>query len=273
MRNKKILLVLAFMAMLVLLSVFFNSSSQRVVVYGDSRLGHQTHRKIVRAICNKRPKIVFHTGDLVTESPREWATVNQITRPLRQGAQFYPVIGNHEYKAGIESYFDNFQLPYNEQWYSLERYGVHFIVLDSNEDLKQGSLQRSWLKEDLNNIGEDINFVIALFHHPPFSRHKYDEKNLLNLLVPLLEEYKVDLVFNGHQHAYERLRRNDIYYIVTGGGGAPLHQATMAQPFSQKFITVNNFCVLDIANNQLDLKVYDLNTRLIDRLKIKKAPR
>jgi hypothetical protein len=35
--------------------------------------------------------------------------------------------------------------------------------------------------------------------------------------------YGVDLVFNGHDHDYERSVANGIVYIVAGGGGAPLH--------------------------------------------------
>ena len=38
-------------------------------------------------------------------------------------------------------------------------------------------------------------------------------------LVPLFEQYGVDVVFNGHDHHYERSYKDGVYYIVTGGGG------------------------------------------------------
>ena len=42
-------------------------------------------------------------------------------------------------------------------------------------------------------------------------------------LPPLLEKYGVQLVLSGHDHYYQRNQVNGITYIVTGGGGAPLH--------------------------------------------------
>ena len=32
------------------------------------------------------------------------------------------------------------------------------------------------------------------------------------------------MVFSGHDHDYERSLINDVTYIVSGGGGAPLYQ-------------------------------------------------
>ena len=58
---------------------------------------------------------------------------------------FYPALGNHERDSQL--FFDNFSLPNNEQWYSLEINGIHFIVLDSNSDTSGTSEQYRWLKE------------------------------------------------------------------------------------------------------------------------------
>jgi len=54
-------------------------------------------------------------------------------------------------------------------------------------------------------------------------------------LVPLFEQYGVDMVFNGHDHHYERTcpiragqcssaQEGGVVYYVTGGGGAPLYK-------------------------------------------------
>jgi hypothetical protein len=37
-------------------------------------------------------------------------------------------------------------------------------------------------------------------------------------LVPLLEQYNVDICFSGHTHEYERGYLNDVFYVITGGG-------------------------------------------------------
>ena len=177
-------------------------------------------------------------------------------------------MGNHENNSPL--YFDNFILPNNERWYSVEKDNLHFMVLDSNSDCSIGSEQYLWLEDDLQYINENIKFVIAIFHHPPFStgHHNEDEKSLRQTIIPLFEQYSVDIVFNGHDHDYERSLYNNIYYIVTGGGGAPLYDQARTSPYSQLFIQAYHFCKLFIINNQLIIEVCDINSNLIDRFEI-----
>ena len=244
--------------------------SQPIVIYGDSRTGLKTHQKMVDEIIKIKPTIVFHTGDLVENSkiPDQWATFNEIISDLIKIADFYPALGNHENNSPL--YFANFILPNNERWYSVEKDNLHFIVLDSNSDCSIGSEQYLWLEDDLQNIKENIKFVIAIFHHPPFStgHHTEDEKGLRQTIIPLFEQYGVDIVFNGHDHDYERSLYHNIYYVVTGGGGAPLYGQARKSPYSQLFIKAYHFCKLSLINNQLIIEVYDINSNLIDRLVI-----
>lgn len=247
------------------------SLSTPIVIYGDSRTGHQTHQKIVDEIIKIKPAIVFHTGDLVEDGliPNQWTTFNEIVSDLIGIAEFYPALGNHENNSPL--YFDNFVLPNNERWYFVEKDNLHFIVLDSNSDCSIGSEQYLWLEDDLQNISENIKFIVAIFHHPPFSTgpHDEDEKGLRQSIVPLFEQYGVDIVFNGHDHDYERSLYNNIYYIVTGGGGAPLYDQARISPYSQLFIKTYHFCKLSIINDQLISEVYDIGSNLIDKFTIK----
>jgi predicted MPP superfamily phosphohydrolase len=244
--------------------------SQPIVIYGDSRTGHQAHQKMVNEIIKTKPAMVFHTGDLVTngKNPDQWAAFNEIISGLIKIADFYPALGNHENNSPL--FFDNFILPNNERWYSVEKDNLHFIVLDSNSDCSIGSEQYLWLEDDLQNINENIKFVIAIFHHPPFGtgHRTEDEKGLRQTILPLFEQYGVDIVFNGHNHDYERSLYHNIYYIVTGGGGAPLYNQARSSPYSQLFIKAHHFCKLFLINNQLIIEVYDINSNLIDRFVI-----
>lgn len=244
--------------------------SQAIVIYGDSRTGHQTHQKIVDEIIKTKPVIVFHTGDLVKNSKihGQWVSFNGIISDLIKIANFYPTLGNHENNSLL--FFANFVLPNNERWYSIEKDNLHFVVLDSNSDCNIGSEQYLWLEDDLHNIKENIRFVIAIFHHPPFGtgRHNEDVKKLRQTIIPLFEQYGVDIVFNGHDHDYERSLYHNIYYIVTGGGGAPLYKQARTSPYSQLFIRAYHFCKLFIINDQLIIEVYDIDSNLIDRFVI-----
>lgn len=243
------------------------SLSSPIIIYGDSRTDHLTHQKIVNEIIKTKPALVFHTGDLVENGliPDQWTTFNEIIFDLAKITQFYPALGNHE--NNLPLYFDNFVLPNNERWYVVEKDNLHFIVLDSNSDCSIGSEQYLWLEDDLQNIDENIKFVIAIFHHPPFSTgpHTEDEKGLRQTIVPLFEQYGVDIVFNGHDHDYERSLYHNIYYIVTGGGGAPLRDQVRTSPYSQLFIKAYHFCKLSIIDDQLIVEVYDIDSILIDQ--------
>jgi hypothetical protein len=164
--------------------------SQCIVIYGDTRTNHVAHKKVVDAIMKVRPTVVFHTGDLVEDglNPDHWAVFNKIFSPLMRTVKFYPALGNHENDSQL--FFDNFDLPNNERWYSVEVNDIHFIVLDSNSDTRKGSEQYQWLETDLRNVGGKMKFIIAIFHHPPFSTgpHGEDEKGLRKTVVPLFDK-------------------------------------------------------------------------------------
>jgi hypothetical protein len=243
------------------------SQPEPIVVYGDSRTGHDTHRRIVAGIMEMDPVAVFHTGDLVGDGRRQdhWDIFNDIVADMVATTEFYPCLGNHEYNSSL--YFDNFELPGNERWFSVDRAGIHFIILDSNWDMTVGSEQYEWLVANLQNMGDSIMFVAAVFHHPPYStgRHAEDEMGLRGTIVPLFEQYDVDIVFNGHDHDYERTFHEGIYYIVTGGGGAPLRDQYRTSPESQVFIKINHFCRLLVSDNRLIVDVFDVDLNVIDR--------
>lgn len=243
------------------------SLSSPIVIYGDSRTNHQIHQKIVDEIIKVKPVMVFHTGDLVENGliSDQWTTFNSITSDLTKIAKFYPALGNHENNSPL--YFDNFNLPNNERWYSVETDSLCFIILDSNSDCSISSEQYLWLENKLQNISEHTKFIIAIFHHPPFSTgtHDEDEKGLRQSIVPLFEEYGVDIVFNGHDHNYERSLYNNIYYIVSGGGGAPLRDQARTSQYSQLFLKTYHFCKLTLIDNKLIVEVYDIDSNLIDQ--------
>ena len=238
--------------------------NQPIIVYGDTRNGHETHQKIVDAIITHDPLAVFHTGDLVNVgvSTGDWADFDRITKKLREQTKFYPALGNHELNSDL--YFKNFDLPGNERWYEVDFGEIYFIVLDSNTSLEVGSEQYSWLEEKLK-ARKPQELVAAVFHHPSFSSVGHgSDTGLQKTIVPLFEKYDVDIVFNGHNHSYERSFKEPTYYIVTAGGGAPLYDQSSTNIYSQKYFKVNHFCVLEVEDNKIQIEVLDQNSNSID---------
>jgi len=84
-------------------------------------------------------------------------------------------------------------------------------------------------------------------------------------VVPLIEEGKVDICFCGHVHNYERGSSFneevgfDIYYVITGGGGAPLsgEEIMIDWPNIDVYLPgLYNFCVVEINGTSLSFCAY-----------------
>ncbi len=142
-------------------------------------------------------------------------------------------LGNHDGRAADASsqsgpYFDIFTFPENgecggvasgtEAYYSYDYGNVHFIVLESYEtDRSVGGAMYNWCQADLQNTTAD--WIVAFWHHPPYTRGSHNSDIELQLFqmrqnfLPLLEDYGVDLVLNGHSHSYERT------YLLKGHHG------------------------------------------------------
>jgi len=262
----------------IIIAIFFHlftpiasGSSQCIVIYADTHANEEVHRRIVDAIVAIRPIAVFHAGDMVEDGSNllQWEIFNRAVSRICKISKFYPAPGNRDATSSL--FFDNFVLPNNERWYSMEIDGIHLVVLDTNSELSKESPQYAWLQDDLRDASGKAGFIIAIFHHPPFNigPPDEDEKNLKSNVVPLFERYGVDMVFCGHVHAYERNFYNNIYYIVTGGGGAPLHEKVRSRAYNQKYIKACHFCKLSLKGDQLVMQVLDDGLSPIDQLKIK----
>ncbi len=254
------------------------SCQECIAVYSDSQTGYDVHKRIVADITKFKPGIVFHLGDMVARGYKEkdWEKFNAITGELRRSAEFFPVMGNHERESAL--YFKNFSLSKDKSWYSLDRMGIHFIILDSNLPLDWWSKQHRWLQSELKSASLSKQPMIILLHRPLFNigLHDKDAKGLRRKVVSLFEKYGVAIVFSGHDHNYQRALRNGIYYVVSGGGGGGLYRKVSSDPevlkYNQKFLVVHNFCTLSYVNGQITVKAYDIDMKLIDEFS-QKVPR
>jgi len=232
----------------------------RFAVYGDSRTDKERHSAVVQAIFGNSPDIVLHTGDLVSygDTYSFWEEYFTPAAPLIRTTPVFPVLGNHD---GYSYYYDLFALPGNEQWYAFTYGCARFIGIDTNVDFSNGSAQYSWLVNELQSreyAASQWQFVCL--HHPPYtsaSAHPGDTE-VQTWLVPLFEQYGVDVVFAGHNHNYERSFKSGVYHIVTGGGGAPLYgfqiDPLTYNPYSQVRKSVYHHCIFDVTFSRVTMK-------------------
>ncbi|XP_061336382.1 purple acid phosphatase 22-like [Gastrolobium bilobum] len=185
-------------------------------------------------------------GDLSyadTQQPL-WDSFGRFVEPYASKRPWMVTEGNHEieifpiiYPHGFKAYNSRWPMPFEESgstsnlYYSFEVAGTHVIMLGSYTDFDDKSDQYKWLQSDLANIDRvKTPWVIALLHAPWYNTndaHKGEGESMRKAMEELLYNARVDLVFAGHVHAYERFTR--IYdnkadscgpmYITIGDGG------------------------------------------------------
>ena len=246
------------------------------VVIGDNRPGIDT--AVMQGVINDKANFVLHTGDLVQYGTRlaYWFDLFADWAPLLNTIPMMPIYGNHEVDAYLNRFFklpgNNSSDPDNSgHWYSFDYNNVHIISLDCYRGYTEGTEQYNWLISDLENIPATADFVFIQIHEPPFTSGIGHGSNLdiRENLTPIFDKYKVDIVFAGHEHIYERSFVNDIYYIVTGGAGSPLYNL---QAGSNKYSifaeTVNHYCRVKIDGKKLLFEMVRSNGTIGDSFEI-----
>ncbi|MDY6895032.1 MAG: metallophosphoesterase [Thermotogota bacterium] len=220
----------------------------RFIVYGDTQIYDERHAYVVNRIVEDsdlNTAFILKPGDHTEEgtSEKSWSKFFESAYPLSSKIPYYMVLGNHERNSIL--YYRAFELPsgggdYSKRWYSFDYGNSHFVILDSNilESSNLYEKQMEWLEEDLKN-NNDKKFIFVSFHHPFWTtatEYGSMEENLpeghfnAKNWLPIFEKYGVDVVINGHIHAYERYFKNGIMFVTSGGGGAKLNTNHGADP-------------------------------------------
>jgi predicted phosphodiesterase len=198
-----------------------NYSPTQFVYFGDAQNDVLSHwSRVIRMAYQTAPNasFVIHAGDLVNTAHKdyEWAQWFKAGGFIHSQWTAIPVVGNHEFQRTSKSspkklsiqWRPQFTLPVenslnqklHETVYSVDYQDVLIIVLNSTDYLEK---QTDYIEEKLSN--SNAKWKIVTCHHSVFSPAKgrdfeYARKNW----KPLFDKYGVDLVLNGHDHAYAR---------------------------------------------------------------------
>ena len=196
--------------------------SVKFAVMGDNGNGTKRQYEVADMMAKVQEKfpydMVIMLGDNMygSQNPKDFETKFEIPYKslLDRKVKFYAALGNHDNQE------NRFYKPWNmngERFYSFKKDNVRFFVLDTDYvDPKQ----REWIERELKNSTDD--WKIVYFHHPLYSsggRHG-SEPDLRELLEPLFVNNGVSVVFQGHDHIYERIKpQQGITYFVSGAAG------------------------------------------------------
>lgn len=193
----------------------------------------RTHRVVQGMLQDPlTPDFLVNCGDHVEEDVLpNWTAYFQVMHPMTRKIPLFPVVGNHEWMAGADNYFEAFSFPHGGgrkgwEWYTFQLKNVLLIFLNMNfDDLDQINRQNAWLKSVLHQ-NKDKTWKLVFTHQPLYSSsERYSaEMPYQTLFEPIFLKHGVDVVFSGHHHAYQRIQRKGITHIVSAGGGGRLSE-------------------------------------------------
>ncbi|GMH30683.1 hypothetical protein Nepgr_032526 [Nepenthes gracilis] len=226
-------------------------SSYKFGIIGD--LG-QTYNSLstLKHYIQSGAQTVLFVGDLSYADNYQYTDVgirwDSWGRFIEQSAAYQPWIwaaGNHEIEympymgevVPFKSYLHRYATPYaaskssDPLWYAIRRASAHIIVLSSYSPFVKYTPQWMWLREELKRVDrEKTPWLIVLMHVPMYNSneaHFMEGESMRLVFEEWFVQYKVDVVFAGHVHAYERSYRiSNIHYNVSSGERYPVSDET-----------------------------------------------
>ncbi|WP_373531317.1 metallophosphoesterase [Vampirovibrio sp.] len=272
-----------------------SAGKNRFAVIGDAGTGDAAQYNISRQMEVWRQQLPFNQvlvlGDNVYPAGEPALFDERITQPYqnlrRQGVQFFPVLGNHDVKAG----FGNQQLAYwgVPPYYSfkmgspgadVEIFAVDTTVMlpgylngfDHNPAAfaQRDKAQSLWLEEALARSNASMKVVMG--HYPLFSKAAFAkpkrllfQQTLERKLSDILVRHQVDLYLAGHEHHYEApVGINGVRYMVSGAGGGKLDLPQKGVPEGAGVVKKNHFMLFENTPAGLSYRVISDQGKVFD---------
>ena len=261
------------------------------VYFGDAQNDIKSMwSRVIREAYKTLPTVDFmlHAGDLINRHDRdlewgEWfyagdyihATIPSVMTP-----------GNHEYGTGVilsPQWRPQFNLPKNgpkgleETCFVINYSNLKVISLDAEQiDESPAYLekQRVWLDSILT--ADPKKWTAITFHYPVFStKPNRDNENLRKHFKPIFDKHKVDIILQGHDHAYGRGMVTNVptgknvkdesgtVYVVSVSG-PKMYDLSDDPWMKRKARNTQLFQVITIDNNKMIYEAFSAEGELYD---------
>ncbi len=268
----------------------------QLLYMGDPQCGFEAWGKLLKAAHRRFPEAgaLLIAGDLVDRGNERtnWDHFFLRAAGVFDTLPLMPCVGNHEYlDTGPRLYRATFDLPANGPpgidpglVYGFTYADTFIAVLDSTlavTDPARADLQADWLDAELSRTR--ATWRLVMFHHPVYASHPSRESPAWrDRLVPILDKHHVELVIQGHDHAYLRTeplragRRVSVpdegtVYVVSVSGTKFYDQAP--RDYTAVGLTnVSTYQTLDFETTprRLTYRAWNLEGRELDRVVFEK---
>lgn len=240
-----------------------NLNQYKVLIFGDSQsvdytVWGQTAKTAWDA--NTDAAFFISMGDLTDNGQAyyQWRSWYENANVLTENIPIAPVLGNHE-AYSLDWQFAEpytfkalFALPYDgpkgqaRMAYSFDYGDVHYVSLNTDyeeiHEWHQNMLENeaAWLEQDLRKAQQRKKRLVVLMHRPPWDSPYHGELDMNGqYLLPIIDKFKVPLVFTAHEHCYARTvpvtnsvpAAGGTVFITTGRSGTETWDAAKEKPF------------------------------------------
>jgi calcineurin-like phosphoesterase family protein len=271
----------------------------RMVGYGDMRFtdpsvkigtNPRVRKWLAEQIGRVGPEVLMVTGDMPYAGSRkeDWQVYRDETSSWSAKQMLVlPTIGNHEVHGGAEKGIANYLATYpglkGHRYYSVLMGSIEVISLDMTSPSGGTSTQATWFAAQLDHIPKQVEFLFILYHTP----WVVDQQSQLFTNLPSKEAltlrhlmeihlHKIHakvIVLSGHIHNYERFERNDVEYVISGGGGAepyPLLFRGSADLYRDTAFPVYHYLTMDYEHGRLHAVMWKVKDPDADTLSVEK---
>jgi hypothetical protein len=243
-----------------------------LLVIGDTRDHASVWGQALQTAMQKGPpEFVLFSGDstFLGQDQDEWDAWWMAADPLLASVPMIVAHGNHDVNS--VNFYSQMALPGDEANYDVDIGPVHLSVAnDTPLDSAAVMGQNATLLSQHVMEGVRAPWNLVMHHKPVFSAsagpHPNDQLPQRMYWQPIYDQFSVDMVFNGHDHDYERTKpmrgmtagtnpSDGTIYVVVGSAGAELYDkgTQFWTDYSEKTYA---FSMLSVRKGMLKLDAY-----------------